>query len=66
MASDLRRVAAVLKINGDLERMADLAGHIAKRVKKLAAEPRPFPIPQALESHGAGGPRARSTTASTP
>src|SRR5208283_652664 len=35
VASDLRRVAVVLKINGDLERMADLARHIAKRVKKL-------------------------------
>jgi phosphate transport system protein len=49
VASDLRRVAAVLKINGDLERMADLARHIAKRVKKLSADPAAFPIPQALE-----------------
>jgi phosphate transport system protein len=49
VASDLRRVAAVLKINGDLERLAELARHIAKRVKKLAADPRAFPIPQPLE-----------------
>ncbi len=61
VASDLRRVAAVLKINGDLERLCDLARHIAKRVKKLAADPRAFPIPQALENlalEGSGsGPR---------
>ena len=50
VASDLRRVAAVLKINGDLERLCDLARHIAKRVKKLAADPRAFPVPQTLEN----------------
>jgi phosphate transport system protein len=50
VASDLRRVAAVLRINGDLERLSDLARHIAKRVRKLAADPRAFPIPQALEN----------------
>ena len=50
VASDLRRVAAVLKINGDLERLCDLARHIAKRVKKLAADPQAFPIPQTLEN----------------
>jgi phosphate transport system protein len=52
VASDLRRVAAVLKINGDLERLADLARHIAKRVKKLATDPLAFPIPQPLENLG--------------
>jgi phosphate transport system protein len=52
VASDLRRVAAVLKINGDLERLADLARHIAKRVKKLAADPLAFPVPQPLENLG--------------
>jgi phosphate transport system protein len=50
VASDLRRVATVLKINGDLERLCDLAQHIAKRVKKLTRDPNAFPIPQALES----------------
>lgn len=50
VASDLRRVAAVLKINGDLERLGDLAWHIAKRVKKLSADPHAFPIPEQLES----------------
>jgi phosphate transport system protein len=52
VASDLRRVAAVLKINGDLHRLGDLARHIAKRVKKLAADPRATPIPQPLEDLG--------------
>jgi phosphate transport system protein len=50
VASDLRRVAAILKINGDLERLCDLAQHIAKRVKKLAVDPQAFPIPQTLEN----------------
>jgi phosphate transport system protein len=49
VASDLRRVAAILRINSDLERMGDLARHMAKRVKKLAADPRAFPIPEQLE-----------------
>lgn len=51
VASDLRRVAAVLKINGDLERISDLARNIAKRVRKLADDdPQAFPIPQELET----------------
>ena len=49
VASDLRRVAAVLKINADLDRLGDLARHIAKRVKKLANDPQAMPIPQPLE-----------------
>src|SRR4029077_6066158 len=44
VAVDLRRVVAVLKINGDLERMADLAGNIAERVVSLGeVETLPFP-----------------------
>jgi phosphate transport system protein len=50
VASDLRRVAAVLKINADLERLSELARHISKRLKKLAGDPEAFPIPQALEN----------------
>jgi phosphate transport system protein len=50
VASDLRRVTTVLKINGDLERLCDLARHIAKRVKKLSGDPEAFPIPQSLEN----------------
>lgn len=34
----LRRIAAVLKINNDLERMADLAVDIAKQAVQLTAE----------------------------
>jgi phosphate transport system protein len=49
VASDLRRVAAVLKVNGDLERISNLARNIAKRIKKLTADPRAFPIPQSIE-----------------
>ena len=36
VASDLRRVAAILKINGDLERLGELSRHIAKRARKLS------------------------------
>ena len=50
VASDLRRVAAILKINGDLERMADLADHIANRARKLARKTPPTPIPPMLEA----------------
>ena len=50
VASDLRRVASVLKVNGDLERISNLARNIAKRVKKLVSDPAAFPIPQDLEA----------------
>ena len=54
VASDLRRVAAVLKINGDLHRLCDLARHIAKRVKKLAADPQALPVPQPSRTWAGG------------
>jgi phosphate transport system protein len=44
VAIDLRRVAAILKINTDLERMGDLAVNIAERANALA-QGRPVPIP---------------------
>jgi phosphate transport system protein len=50
VASDLRRVAAVLKINSDLERMGDLAAHIAKRARKLAGKPLLPAIQQPMET----------------
>ena len=50
VASDLRRVAAILKINGDLERVGDLADHIANRARKLAIKVPPTPIPPQLEA----------------
>ena len=50
VASDLRRVAAILRINNDLERMADLARHIAKRARKLAEQPIGRALPRGLEA----------------
>lgn len=42
VASDLRRVAAVLKLNSLMERLSDLASHIAVRARKLnESVPRP-------------------------
>jgi phosphate transport system protein len=48
VAADLRRIAAVLKINTDLERMADLAVDIAERAVCLAELPS-LPIPEKLQ-----------------
>jgi phosphate transport system protein len=48
VAIDLRRTATILKINTDLERMADLAVDIAERALVLA-EPPHFPIPERLQ-----------------
>jgi len=39
VAGDLRRIAAVLKITGELERVADLAVHIAERACGLVSMP---------------------------
>lgn len=48
VASDLRRIATVIKINAALERIADLACNIAERAHCM--EPHPyFPIPDGLE-----------------
>ncbi len=38
VAGDLRFIAAVLKINSELERMGDLAVHIAERARDLAGD----------------------------
>jgi phosphate transport system protein len=48
VAADLRRIAAVLKMNNDLERMADLAVDIAERAICLAELP-PVPRPGQLQ-----------------
>src|SRR5947208_14504861 len=48
VAVDLRRIAAALKINTDLERMADLAEDIAQRALVLARPPH-CPIPDQLQ-----------------
>jgi phosphate transport system protein len=47
VAVDLRRIAMVIKINSDLERIADLAHNIAERAEFLATQPT-FPIPAKL------------------
>jgi phosphate transport system protein len=48
VAVDLRRIAAALKINTDLERMADLAEDIAERALYLAQLPA-VPVPERLQ-----------------
>ena len=48
VAVDLRRIATVLKVNNDLERVADLAVNIAERAACLSDYPA-FPIPGTLE-----------------
>jgi phosphate transport system protein len=48
VAIDLRFVVAVLKINNDLERMADLAVNIARRAEYLASIPK-HDVPPNLE-----------------
>ncbi len=47
VAVDLRRIATVMKVNNDLERIADLAVNIAERAKALDCFPQ-FPIPSKL------------------
>ncbi|QDT69652.1 hypothetical protein MalM25_25910 [Planctomycetes bacterium MalM25] len=48
VAIDLRRVAAMLKINSDLERIADLAVNVAERTKSLNEYPQ-VRVPEPLE-----------------
>ncbi len=47
VAGDLRRIATVLKINSDLERIADLACNIAERSQNIHRHAH-FPIPASL------------------
>lgn len=47
VAVDLRRIATVLKVNNDLERIADLAVNLAERSRQLDEYPQ-FPIPARL------------------
>lgn len=47
VANDLRRVAAVMKITAELERVADLAVSIAQRSDGIQQSPR-FPLPNRL------------------
>ena len=50
VASDLRRLATILKVSRDWERIADLAARIARRARKLAKKPDGVPIPEPLKS----------------
>ena len=45
VATDLRFIAACLKINNDLERIADLAVNIAERALSLFSRPEIVPVP---------------------
>ncbi len=47
VASDLRFIVAVVKINSELERIGDLGVNIAERAISLACE-HPVPVPQGL------------------
>ncbi|MFO0923252.1 MAG: phosphate signaling complex protein PhoU [Pirellulales bacterium] len=47
VAADLRRIATMMKVNNDLERMADLAVNIAERALSLQSLPE-FPIPKQI------------------
>src|SRR5436190_24145569 len=48
VAIDLRRIASALKINTELERIADLAEEIAERATQLAKLPR-IPVSERLQ-----------------
>ena len=50
VASDLRRLATVLKVSRDWERIADLATRIARRARKLARSADGVPVPEQLKS----------------
>ncbi len=50
VASDLRRMATVLKVNRDWERIADLAARVARRSRKMARKPNAVPVPEPLKA----------------
>lgn len=49
VAADLRRLTAMIKINNDLERMADLACNVAERASGVVASG-DFPIPELIRT----------------
>jgi phosphate transport system protein len=49
VASDLRRLATILKVSRDWERIADRAARIARRVRKQSRKPDALPIPDPLK-----------------
>src|SRR5262249_46402680 len=50
VASDLRRLATILKVNRDWERIADQAARIARRARKFARKSDGTPIPEPLKT----------------
>lgn len=48
VAIDLRRIATVMKVNNDLERVADLTVNFAQRARDMHRVP-DFPIPERME-----------------
>jgi phosphate transport system protein len=50
VASDLRRLATIMKVSRDCERIADLAARIARRARKLARKSGGVTVPDALKS----------------
>jgi phosphate transport system protein len=50
VATDLRSVVAALKINGDLERMADLAAEVGEHALALTRSPDHRPFPEGLRA----------------
>jgi phosphate transport system protein len=54
VASDLRRLATILKVSRDWERIADLAARIARRARKLARKSRGIVVPETLKSLARG------------
>jgi phosphate transport system protein len=49
VASDLRRMATILKVNRDWERIADLAFRVARRVRKLSRKFSTIVVPEELK-----------------
>mgnify|MGYP006307136401 CR=1 FL=1 len=52
VSSDLRLVVAILKINNDLERMADLAANVAEYVQEIAQTGQDIKISEKFERMG--------------
>jgi phosphate transport system protein len=48
VAADLRRLTTMMKVNNDLERMADLACNIAERASQISSDT-DFPIPGKIQ-----------------
>lgn len=50
VASDLRRLATIMKVSRDWERIADLAARIARRARKVARKTQGMPVPDELKA----------------